>query len=275
MVLKVASKFVSSLLVLTLSSAIVTLVLSQTVFSSQYLEGKLAETDSYVKLSTALSQEAAKSSALPIPNADQLIQGVVTPDVVKTKLDSALEQFQAYYQGKGPAPVLDLSDIANQAQALGVPIGDNTELSKPIQLTPAGTSRKPGQAFNNIRQYTFILSAVLLLVLVLICWKRHNYKPLPNVLISVGILLGIWAVFFSFTPGLLDRILKNSVDSNAFAAIFQGLAETIAHDLGKRYGIIALISLGVGIVVHVLLSRINKENSLSNNSGPARSNVIS
>jgi hypothetical protein len=256
MVLSWLSKLLASILVAVLVSTVVTTVLDQTVLSSTYLEGQLTSTNSYTHLSTALSKQVATDAGTVDPTLVSAIQGVLTPAVIKTKLDSTLEQLQAYYKGNGQPPVIDLTDIAAQAQAAGVPIGQDTDLTKPITLGSGDKAKGVGNTIKSVRTATLVASLVLIVLLGLLSWKRRKYSILPNVLISVGVFIGLLALALSLAPHLIDQYVKINAGSSSFTAIGHDLAASIAKDLGKRFGIIAAICLVIGIGVRIILTRL-------------------
>src|SRR5438045_3503554 len=93
------SKLTASLLISVLFAAVLTLFLDQTLLNSSYLEGQLASTNSYTKLSDALSDQVVKSSDNNDPALKAKVLSILTPTVLQTKLDGGLEQLQAYYKG--------------------------------------------------------------------------------------------------------------------------------------------------------------------------------
>jgi hypothetical protein len=262
MLLSWLSKLLASLLTASLCGIIITLTLSQTLMSSHYLEGQLNKTNSYNRLSTALSTEVAKQAGLASnPQVNTLIQGILTPAVLKQKINSALDQLQAYYRGNGATPVIDLSDLASQAQAAGVPLGQNNPLSQPITLgsnsaKASATAKGVSKTFDHVRLTTIITSLVLVVALLAVSWERHRYGALPDVLICVGVLIGLVALIFDLGPSLADHYIKLSSTSNAFAALGHDLAESIARDLARRFGIIAAACLVAGIVTRILAGRL-------------------
>ena len=259
MLLSWLSKFLASILVSVIFCAGLTLVLDSTVLSSHYIEGQLVKTDSYPRLSTALSQEVAKKSDSTDPQVQAKLQTVLTPQVLQQKTTSALDQMQAYYKGHGPAPVIDLTDLATKAQAAGVPIGDGSGLNKPISISPNNQVKDVAQTFRTIKLATILGSLVLVGLLLLVSWERHKYAALPDVLIVVGVLFLLFAIVFSFAPRFADHFIKLDSSSSAFTSIGRDLAYSIARDLGKHFGLIALLALAVGIGTRVWVPHIHHQ----------------
>jgi hypothetical protein len=260
MFLSFLSKLTTSFLVAVLLGAVITAVFTQTLLNSHYLEGQLAKTNSYQKLSVALSQQIAQSpSVAGNPAATTQIQGILTPAVLQQKITTTLDQMQKYYDGTGPQPTLDLTDLAAQAQAAGVPVGEDSGITKPITLGSSGQTadHNVGKTVSLVHERTVITSVLLAMILALFCWRRRNYKPLPNVLISVGVFVGLLALSLWLTPGLINRVVTLPVNSNAFVGVVRDLATSISQDLGKRFGIIAGVCLAVGIPIRIWFGRLD------------------
>jgi hypothetical protein len=162
-------------------------------------------------------------------------------------------------QGKGPQPTIDLTDLAAQAQAAGVPLSQDNSLTKPIPLGPVaktGAQVSVGQPVNQIRTVSLIASIVLALGLLVISYTQKRYTALPNVLIVVGVLIGLLALSLFLAPGIADHFIKFGTVSNAFVSLGHDLTSSIARDIGKRFGIIAGAYLLVGIGTRILVQRL-------------------
>jgi hypothetical protein len=253
------SKLVASLLVACLCGAIITVVLSQTILSSHYLEGRIVKVNGYSRLSDALSNEAAQTNFAGNPQAVATLRVILTPSVLQQKINGALNQLQLYYEGKVPVPVINLSDLAAQAQAAGVSMEQDSELFKPIVLgnfSNTARVRRAAKTFDGVRTATIVASLMLVLVLLVLCWRRHRYTALPSVLISIGIFMGLTAFIFYLGAGLANRFIGFAGASNAFASLGSDLAESVAHDLARRFAIIAVVCLLVGIGTRMWITRL-------------------
>jgi hypothetical protein len=250
------SKLLAGILVATLFSAVFAIVLNQTVLSSHYLEGQLAANNSYNKLSDAITAEFVKNANPSTPQMAATVRSIVTPAVLQVKISSALDQLEAYYKGNGAAPTIDVSDLIAQAQAAGVPVPKDNSLNKPIVLAGNTQAKGISKKFENVKLGTILASLVLIVALLALSWERHKFAVLPDIAIALGILLGIFALAFRLAPGVADKHIKFDFSSNAFASTGHDLATSIAHDLGKRFGIIAIALLVVGIVSRVLVARM-------------------
>jgi hypothetical protein len=260
-----AIKLLSTLLVFALWSATLTLVFHQTMLNSHYVEGRLDSIHGYDRLSGALVDEIAHTPDLAAnPEVAAKIKPILTPQVLKVKLNSALDQMETYYLHGGPQPVIDLSDLAVQAQAAGIPVPQGSSLNQKIVLggnkqgqdqTQAKT-KNAGSTFDRARTTSVIASLLLAAALVGLSLKQRRYTALPTVLITVGILVALLAAFLSIAPSVIDRFIKIGANSNAFAILGHDLASSIARDLGTRFGIIAAIYLVLGISTRALASRL-------------------
>jgi hypothetical protein len=257
------SKFLASLLVSVLCGAIITTVMSQTLLNAQYIEGRLTAINGYSRLSAALTQEVGQEAGVANnPEVDTELRGILTPAALKQKINGALNQLQEYYEGKVPAPTINLNDLASQAQAQGIPVEQTPTLTQPIMLAGGSTQTTQtknvdvAKTFDHVRTATILTAIVLIVALLAVSWKRHRYGALPGVLMSVGVLMGIVALVFDLAPSLADRYIKFSATSNAFTSIGRDLAENIAHDLGRRFAIIAVTSFVVGLIVRIVAGRL-------------------
>jgi hypothetical protein len=261
MLLKLLSHFLSSLLVLSLCGLIVASVMSQTVMSSHYLEGQLDKANAYNRLSAALSDEVTKQAGVAgNPQISAAAKSVLNSAALKQKISTALDQLALYYQGKGPAPTINLNDFTSQLQTAGVALPANNDLSQPIKLAPdAGTNKSvayPAKSFAQTRTATIITSILLALALLAVSWQRHRYGALPNALITVGVFFGLGALALDLVPGLFDHAVKFDTASNAFASLGHDLAVNIVRDLARRFGIIAAVLLVVGIAGRIVATRL-------------------
>jgi len=258
------SKLLASLLVAVLAGATITAVLNQTLLNSHYIEGKLDSTNSYNRLATALSDQISTQAANKGDAATAAkLHTLITPQLLRTKTTSALDQLQAYYRGNGPQPVIDLRDLATQAQAQGIEVPADSAINKPIAITSNSQLRDVSKTFDHIRIATIIASAVLVVALLAVSWERHRYAALPDVLIVVGVLVGLLAIAFSAISGMAGHYTKLSTDSNVFAPIARDLAAAIASDLARRLGMYAGLFAAVGIGTRIWVARMQPSQTLA------------
>jgi multisubunit Na+/H+ antiporter MnhB subunit len=260
MLLKWLSRMISGLLVASLCGLVVSTVVSQTLINSRYLEAELTKANGYNRLSDALTSEISRQAgAADNPLVTAAIHNVVTPAVLKQKINTALDQLARYYQGKGPAPTVSLADLVTQTQAAGVPLPADSDLRKPIKLVPdSGTDSTvtyPAKSFVDTHATAIIASVLLALVLAVISWQRRRYEALPDVLISVGVLVGALALALYLASNAADHYVKFSAASNVFASLGRDMAEDIVRDLARRFAIIAGACLVVGIVLRVAVAK--------------------
>lgn len=257
------SKLLASILVAVLTGAVFTLVLNQTVLNSKYLEQHLASTDSYSRLSVALTDQITKKADDPQNPVDPAqvdkLKAILTPTLLQTKINASLDAFQAYYRGNGPLPVLDLTDVAAQAQAAGIPIPADSDITKPISLGSNKQARDVSKSFDQVRMGTLITSLVLVVALLAVSWERHKWAALPDVLIVVGVLLGLFALAFGVVSGMASHYVKIDTSSNAFAPIGRDLGASIASDLSHRLGMFAAAFAVVGIATRIAVAKLQSK----------------
>lgn len=260
------SKLLASLLVVVLTGAVFTMVLNQTVLNSKYLKQHLASTDSYSRLSVALSNEITKVTDQPEVPADLIqvekLKTIFTPTLLQTKIDTSLDQLESFYRGNGQVPSLDLTDVVAQAEAAGIPIPADSEVRKPITFGSNQQAQDVSKTFDQVRTGTLIASLVLVAALLFVSWERHKWAALPDVLIIVGVLLGLAAIAFAVVSNMAGHYAQPVTNSNAFEPIGRDLAANIARDLAKRIGIFAGAFAVVGIVTRVLVARMHSDVSV-------------
>jgi len=249
------SRLVAGFLVAALCLAITTTVFDHTLFNSHYLEQKAAQNNAYARLSTALSAEVAKNGGQDNPQVAAQLQQILTPAVLQTKINGALDQIQAYYKGNGPSPVIDLTDLSTKAQAAGLTIPADSPLNKPITLSSNTQAKGISKRFERVKQESIIAVLVALVVLMLPSWKRYRYAILPDIAIECGLLIGIDAVVLYSLPSVVNRYAKINFNSNTFGSLTHDMITVIAHDLGKTFGIIAMVLLGGGLTIRTILAR--------------------
>lgn len=261
------SKFLAALLVSVLCGVIITTVMAQTLLNAHYIEGRLTAVNGYNRLSTALIQEVGQEAGVVNnPEVNAKLQTILTPAALKQKINTALNQLQEYYQGKAPAPTIDLNDLAAQAQAAGIPAQQTTTLTQPIKLAGSSQTTQTKQVnvaktFDHVRLTTILTAVLLVVALLAISWERHRYGALPDVLMSVGVLMGLVALIFYLGTSLADHYIKFSTTSNAFASLGHDLAENIARDLGRRFAIIAVACFAVGLITRILAARMRRKHT--------------
>jgi len=273
MLLSALSKTLSAILVMTITSAVLMAVLRETVLNSHYLEGKLDATNSYGRLSVTLTDQISKQATEEAGVAEKQqfaakLAPLITPQFLRLKINSGLDQMQAYYRGNGPLPVIDLTDIAAQAQAAGIPIPENSGINKPIPLGVSERGRSYSQTFDSLRQGVNISIALLAAGLLAVCWQRHKWVAPPDVLIVVGVLFGLLALIFAATSSGLAHSVKFDTDSNALSALGRDLASAMAKDFAGRLGIIAAVFGVVGIGARILVGRLASGNPTSTSPAP-------
>jgi hypothetical protein len=255
--LSVLSKFISTLLTTALMGLVITTTLHQTVMNSQYLEGKMTQVDGYNRLSVALSDEASQRVPEAVrPMAAEKLRTILTPEVLRVKVNTALEQLQAYYNGNGPRPTIDLTDLASQIQAAGIPLPENSGITSPIHLAGGQDAPKSGNTFAAVQNGMLVSVLVLTLALLAVCWQRRKWVALPNVLIATGILLGVVALIFAAMSGVVVHAINVDTDAAAITLLVRDIASAITSDLAKRVGIIAAVVGAVGIGSRILVGRL-------------------
>jgi len=98
---------------------------------------------------------------------------------------------------------------------------------------------------------------LLVAVIVAIAAKRHYYKPLANIFISLAVTIGLSGLSMVVIAPYTNRWVT-SVDSNNYTELVRDLVRDITHDIGLRLCYIALASLVVGITGRILIHYMTK-----------------
>ena len=262
MLLSATSKLLASLLASSIASLILALTFVQTVGNSHYLEQRLQATNSYQRLSVALSDELSQGiPGIAASQAQPILMRILTPQVLQAKTTSALDQIQAYYQGDGPAPTIDLTDLAAQAKAAGIPVPADNAINKPITIGVSQNAHKQGNVINAL-WWSSVAGLILCAAgLIVVCKLRRTWVPLPNMLIGTGILLGVLALLIAVAAGLVSHASISNNSAHAFASLGRDLGVLIAKDIAKRLAAWAVILAAIGVGVRMLLLRGRRNTS--------------
>lgn len=254
------SKVLSGLLLLALVGLTVNVVLNRTVLSSGYLDVQLKKADAYHKLSVAITDELVHNTTSMDPELSAKVQSIITPEVLEQRIPGALEQLEDYLKNGGNAPQIDVSDLVAQAQAAGVQIPAETDLTKPITLGQAGSYKiqPPSETMKLMNTLTMVAAVVLGAALVVVSWLRRDFRPLAAVATLYGIIFVIVALLLWFAPDVLASRIHFAA-ANVFAAVGQEVATVIAKDIAKQFGTIGAISLAIGVPAWIILAKLQKQ----------------
>jgi len=264
MLLTFLSRLMSSLLTTLLFVAVVGVTANQTILSTNYIEDKLASQNAYQRLSDALSKDISNNAgdtAVPQSEVSSQLKTVLTPDVLKEKIDTTLKQLQAYYHGNGPVPTIDISDVVQQVQQAGVPL-DAGKYNQPVQLTAATKAKKVSDGAKYVGIGLLALMVLLFAGLLAIAIKRRDYRPLANIVFSLGLMLTITGGALLFVPSVFSKLYKFNPATNPFGSLAHDVAVSIIHDFGLRLLIIGVVTLVVGIIWKLLIHRARKPQAL-------------
>ena len=183
-----------------------------------------------------------------------------SPAAVKQKINTALGELQNYYQGKGPAPTIDFSNLADQARAVGVPVAQGSDLTQSVTLGSNNTkSSSRSINFEGLRMVTILTSVGLLLVVAALSLLWRRYTALPSVLISVGIFIACIAITAYAVPAEAGHLIKFSSTANTFTSLGRDLVESIGKNLALRFGIVSGVCLVIGISARIWTGRLQKK----------------
>lgn len=255
MLLTFLSRLMSTVLTSLLFAAVVGLVANQTVLNTTYIESKLESQNAYSRLSDALSTKISKDSGDPAMSQEAVasqLKTVLTADVLKAKIDTTLKQLEAYLQGKGPVPTLDVSDLVREAKQAGLDIQED-KFNEPVTLTAATKLKKVNDTAKFVSIGTVVAIVLLVLGILAIAVKRRNYKPFANAVFSLGIMLTLTGGLMLFMPRLFSRFYKVDASTGSLSSLARDLAVVAMHDFGLRLLIIGVVTLLLGILAKYLL----------------------
>jgi hypothetical protein len=265
MLLTFLSRLMSSLLTTLLFVTVVGMTANQTILNTKYIESKLASQNAYNRLSDALSKDISDNSAasgVPQSEVSSQLKTVLTPDLLKQKIDSTLTQLQTYYRGKGPLPTIDFSSQVQQVQSAGVPL-DAGKYNQPVKLTAASKAKRISDAAKYVGIGLLALMAVLFASIFAIAIKRRDYRPLGNIVFSLGLMLTITGGSMLFVPAIFNKLYKFNPVTNPFGSLAHDLAIAIIHDYALRLLIIGVVALLVGILAKFLLHKQRQPKNLA------------
>ncbi|MGH7241355.1 MAG: hypothetical protein ACREGB_03610 [Candidatus Saccharimonadales bacterium] len=254
MLLTFLSRLMSSLLTSLLFVTVVGVTANQTILNTTYIENKLQSQNAYDRLSDALSDEISKNSNDPAVSQTAVatqLKSILTPDVLRQKIDVTLKQLNDYFHSNGAVPTLDVSDLVQAAQQAGLQV-DGDKFSKPVELTAATNFKKVSGPAKLAGIGAIATEVVLFLGVLAIAIKRRDYRPLANIVFSLGTMLTLAGAVLLFTPQLLNKVYAAN---GAFASLAHDLAIVILRDFGLRLLIPGVTALLLGILAKYALHR--------------------
>ncbi len=264
MLLTFLSRIMASLLTTLLFVSIVGATANQTVLDTGYIETTLEDQKGYDRLSEAISKEISQNSndpSIPQTEVASQLKTVITPEVLKAKIDTTLKQLQAYFREDGPVPTLDISDLVQEAQANGLSI-DAEKFNEPVQLTAVTKVKKLSDVAQIISIGTLIVVALLLVGVLAIAIKRRDYRPLANVVFSLGLMLTVTGACLMLVPRVFSKMYTFNEATNPFGSLAHDLAVIAIHDFGIRLLIPGVIALLIGIIAKLMLRKRKQKRPL-------------
>lgn len=259
MILAWLNRLMATLLTTLLFVVIVALAASQTFLNGAYMKGQLQAHHAYSRLSTALSNDiATRAGSAGDTQLTSQLQQILKPAVLQQRLDSTIDQIQAYYQHNGPVPTLNVSDLLDQAQTAGLPVPNDQKLQQPIKLTALDKTKQ----LANVLKFTGIGLVGVIVLLILGMWaiahKRRNYKPFAAVLVSLGIMLSVTGGALLLVPKVFNKLVGFNPASNPYGPLARDLALAIVHDFALHLLVPGLAILIAGILLRILIAKVHK-----------------
>jgi hypothetical protein len=247
---------VAGVLVAAVCVAVMTMVIDHTLFSSHYIEQQAVQTNTYPHLSVALTNELLQYGNFSSPQAKMILQENLTPTVLQTKISSALNQLEAYYKGNGQVPTIDLTDIAANIRAAGLPLPANSTIDKPITFGSNTQAKGISKKFEDVKFVSLLVTVILVVTLLVLSWEQHRWSTLPDVAMVCGLLLGLIATSLALVPHIINPYIRLNFASNAFTDIAHDLIFSISRNLAQQIGIIAGVLFIVGLITRIILAKV-------------------
>jgi hypothetical protein len=249
----------ASALTILLFVLVVAFAASQTFLNAAYAKSELQHQNAYSRLSKAVSTDIAnKSGDASDPQLVTQLQKVITPQILQQRLDNTIDQIQNFYQHNGKVPTLDVSDLIDKAQSDGLPVPDNAELQKPIELSAL---KKTKELANVIKLVSIGLAVVILLLIITlfaIARKRRNYKPLAAVLISLGIMLSVTGGALLLIPHVFNKLVGFNPETNPYGTLGRDLTLDTIRDFAMHLFVPGVALLVAGILLRVLIGKVRR-----------------
>lgn len=256
--MKILAKFLSGLLVVALSSAIMVICLDATILKASFITAKADQTTIYNSISSQLIDGIASNNGVEQPMVKTELSSVITPGYVKSKLAAYLQGLENHYRLGGAAPQLDLSDLPGQLSAAGVtlPADAQTKLNDQINQQLGQSSKAPPLAgiyhtSASAKLGLWLAAIVLAILLVLISPGNRRLRALAKAFFGTALLLGVYYVILRYLPSFAaGRIAMTGGNNPLLGSVNQLLAAATAGvaSVVLRW-IIGLVALGAVLLV--------------------------
>jgi hypothetical protein len=233
--MKLLSKFIGGILILTISTVTLAYIMSATLLSADYYKAKANELHLYETLSTSIPGNIAGGD----PATQAALTSIVSNAYVQQKLNPFLDGIQHYYFDNAPAPQIDFSDFAAEAQRQGIVIPPDSGVTKPIVFQDPGLKQYLSQVAA-IKLYGLILALLLAAAMIGINKGRHRFTALGKTLIVAGIWEGVIFLLLQVLPGVAESFIKGQKDIGPLQPILIDLFKSVLADIGHEFGLVAI-----------------------------------
>jgi hypothetical protein len=262
------NRLFASALTILLFMLVVAFAASQTFLNAAFMKQELQHQHAYGRLSTALSDDiTSKSGSGGDPQVTEQLKRIISPPKLQQRLDSTIDQIQAFYQHNGPVPTLNVSDLLDQAQTAGLPVPDSPELQKPIKLTALDKTRELAKVLQFVGIGLAVVTVLLIIGMFAIARRRRDYKPFAAVLIALGIMLGVTGGVLLLVPRLFNKLVGFNPADNPYGPLARDMALDIVHDFALRLLIPGIAVLVAGILLRILIGKVRKRKAAPDSRG--------
>lgn len=251
--MKFITSIVASLAISALVSFLVTFAFTRTLMNATYLSSQADKAGLYNEVTVLLPKALAGENA----SQTQINQAaaMVDPTKVKSALDQFLHDMEKFLKDNGAPPEIAVAQFVSSDGGNGLSSEIINQKIKFPEESAAGV--KSGiRAITQGEKIGLYGTILLLLVLILLCVKQHNYKPLIGVFMMSALFTAASYYIIRFGATLASEKLKQLPDG------FQGVSlagqtaiKNISADISQKfltYTIVLLVLASLLIIVNII-----------------------
>jgi hypothetical protein len=249
-------KFLAGLAAACLALALSLVIIDNTLFSAAFVKSNAAKANIYPDLSTLIQQSLSGDPSQPPDPVQKQLVALISPQFVRTKLETFLDQLDPYLHGTGYKPALNLAELQTMAAAKGITVPPDVQatlkkdLLPPNALGPANSTTRPLHNFELAKLIAF-LAALALTILSVVVSPHHWLKSLGRVGIITSIWLGATWLVLRFVPELIIHTLSHSDGSQPLPPAVQQLLRLLVGAMDQKLGLVALVILILGVAAEL------------------------
>lgn len=269
--MKLISAIINILLVLLITISGSVFILDRTADAEHLSE--TAETSGVYKgvsevVSRQLVEIGAKNLGVDPSQIPQEAKDVVSEEYIATKSQEVTAQIEEALRGERSSIKIDISDLADEAQAAGLTV--NKIDLKPIEIQVPVEDQQAGvRASQNLDLFKFIsytLTGILLAASIAIGTARKKFTGLAVAFLASAIIFGLLAVLAGFLKGFVAGSLELPNNISEISPYAQTFTASIVGEISRAYFWFAVAStiIGLGIIIGSKnIARLKKDTVIS------------